>query len=437
MNQSLFPEFPILLVDDEKHFLNSMVFNLSSKGLTNVLCCEDSRNVMPLLKEKKFSLILLDILMPNITGTELLPQIMGNYPDIPVTLLTAESNTETVVDCMRNGAFDYLVKPIEPEKLIKKVRQALDFLKAKKEDTHIQQFLFSETPKNKEAFSGIITQNNRMIQIFKYIEAIAVSPMPVLITGEIGDGKDLIARAIFKLSERKGEFVCFNAGAADEQSFADSLFGYKNSAAQEQPGFVEKAKDGVLFLDEIGDISEKSQIALLPLIQNKEYYPRGSNILKTTNARFIAATCKDLPTLVKERKFRNDLYHRLKIHHIQLPPLRERKDDIPLLVDYFLKKSAEILKKKKPYAPKELFILLSKYDFPGNIRELATMVYDALTVHESGPLSIDMFRNKIRGQGVELDIPTTSRNELIDKKVTFGEPFPNLKNLKKFISMRR
>jgi len=433
MNQSLYPEFPILTVDDEKHFLNSIEFNLNAKGLTHVECCDDSRMVMPLLKEKKFSLILLDIIMPHFTGTQLLPKIIAEYPEIPVILLTAVSDTDTVVDCMKAGAFDYLVKPIEPDKLLKKVNQALDFLKAKEEDNHIQQCLFSDTPKNQEAFSEIITKNKRMQSIFKYVETIAESPMPVLITGENGDGKDLMARAIYKLSQRKGEFVQFIAGGIDDQQFTDTLFGHKKGAFpgadHERIGLVEQAKDGIFFLNEIGDLSEKSQVTLLRLIQDGEYYPLGSDTLKTTNAQFVAATCKDLPALVKEGKFRNDLYFRLKIHHIQLPPLRERKDDIPLLVNHFLKKFAEMLKKKKPHLPRELFILLANYDFPGNVRELGGMVYDALTRHESGVLSIDVFRDKIREKGGKIDIPTAANNDTGDKKVIFGDAFPRFPEL--------
>jgi DNA-binding NtrC family response regulator len=433
MTQELFPESPVLFVDDEKEFLSSVDLNLKLNGISHIHCCEDSDHVMTLLSHQKFSMIFLDLTMPHISGEELLPKIVGDYPDIPVIVLTANNKVEMAVKCMKAGAFDYLVKPLNTPELIKIIRHTLDIIDIKKENLRLKESVLSETPKNKEAFSEIVTQNSQMMRIFKYIEAIAASTMPVLITGENGNGKDLIARAIYKLIQRKGEFVAFTAGGIDEHQFADALFGHEKGAftgaVQERIGLLEKAKDGILFLDEIGDLSEKSQVTLLRLIQNREYYPLGSDTLKTTNARFVTATCKDLPALVKEGKFRNDLYHRLKIHHIQLPPLRERKDDIPLLVDYFLKKSAETLKKKKPHVPRELFILLSNYDFPGNVRELAGMVYDALTRHESGVLSIDVFRDKIREKGGDIYIPPASSSDTGEKKVIFGDSFPKFPEL--------
>jgi DNA-binding NtrC family response regulator len=423
MNRSLFPEYPILLVDDETHYLNSLEFNLNAKGLGHVECCADSRQVMPLLKEKKFSLILLDILMPHISGMELLPKIIGNYPGTPVILLTAVSETETVVDCMKAGAFDYLVKPVEPEELTKKIRQALNFLKARKEDNRLQDCLFAKTPKNPGVFSGIITKNKRMINIFKYIELIAESMMPALITGEPGCGKELIAPAVHKLSRQKGEYVTISVGGMNDKEFSDTLFDDKN-------GLLQKAEDGTLFLDEIADIQIPSQVKLLRLLQEGEYYPRHSNKLHKANIRFITATGQNLPALVKEGKFRNDLYHRMKVHHIEIPPLRKRKEDIPLLVEHFLEKAEKVLNKPKPQVPKELYKLLSNYDFPGNIRELAVMVGEALARHESGPLSLDVFQEKIKEKGVEIDIPTAMTDPGIrEKKITFGDPLPTFKEV--------
>lgn len=433
MTQELSLDSPLLFVDDENEFLSGVELNLKLNGISPIHCCNDSRSVMALLDQQKFSMIFLDLSMPHTSGEELLPQIVGNYPDIPVIILSAYNQIEKAVNSMKAGALDYLVKPIDTPQLIKIIRHTVDIIDIKKENVRLAEYVLSEVPKNIEVFSGIITQNNRMKSIFKYIEAIATSNIPLLITGEHGNGKDLIAKSLYKLSQRKGEFVSFNAGSVDEHQFADMLFGHEKGAftgaAQERTGLLEKAKDGILFLDEIGDLSEKSQVTLLRLIQNREYYPLGSSFLKTTNARFVAATCKDLPTLIKEGKFRNDLYHRLKAHHIQLPPLRERKDDIPLLVDHYLKIFAEKLNKKKPHVSQELYILLANYDFPGNVRELAAMVHDALAQHEAGELSIDVFREKMREKGFNLDIPQVSNNESDNKIVTFGDPFPKFAEL--------
>jgi DNA-binding NtrC family response regulator len=430
MKQSLNPDFPVLLVDDEKDFLNSIEFSLRSNKITNVRCCQDSRDVMPLLEKSKFSLILLDILMPHISGSELLPQIVEEYPQIPVIMVTAVDKVETAVECMKYGAFDYLVKPIETSYLIKTVRHTLDFMDVEKENVLLKERFFSDTLKNPRAFSEIVTKNREMHNIFKYIEAIAASNLPVLITGETGTGKELIARAIHKASGLQGNFISKKVGGLDNVEFSNELFG---NESENRKGLVEQVKDGTLFLDEIGDISLQTQVSLLRLIQLRKYTPLGDETPLPTNIRLIVATYKDLKSMTETGQFRKDLYYRLQIHHIHLPTLRERKEDIPLLVDYFLEESANRLNIKKPHVPRELFTLLSNYDFPGNIRELGGMVVEAMTKHQPGTLSLDKFRERIRDQKRKIDFNSISNH--IDsitpqeKKIAFADPFPTFKEM--------
>lgn len=250
-------------------------------------------------------------------------------------------------------------------------------------------------------FSEIVTGNQKMLEIFEQIQSISVSRQPVLITGETGVGKELFAKAIHKCSDVKGSFVPVNAAGLDESTFSDTLFGHVRGAftgaEKARKGQCEKAINGTLFLDEIGDISLSVQVKLLRLLQEGEYQPLGSENIKKTNARILAATNADLWEQQRDGRFRSDLNYRLRTHHFNIPPLCDRIDDIPLLVNHFLDE-ASLEFKKRPYATEEIFDLLKQYSFPGNIRELRAMVYNAVGNYQSGALSIDAFKSYINRQ---------------------------------------
>ncbi len=250
--------------------------------------------------------------------------------------------------------------------------------------------------------SGIITNNPAMHKIFEYIQSIAPTSQPVLITGETGVGKELIAKSIHKLSMVKGKMVTVNAAGLDDTVFSDTLFGHAKGAFtgadRIRTGLIEKARWGTLFLDEIGDLSQSSQVKLLRLMQEGEYLPLGQDELKHSNARILTATNMDIWTLQRTGKFRKDLNFRLRTHHINIPPLRDRLDDLPLLVDHFLEKASNELNKKKPTPPKELISLLSTYSFPGNVRELQAIIFDAVSRHKGRILSLDSFKVHIENE---------------------------------------
>jgi len=252
---------------------------------------------------------------------------------------------------------------------------------------------------DEDAFSSIITVNKRMRAIFQYVEVIAATHQPVLITGETGTGKELFAKAVHSISGKKGEFVAVNVAGLDDTMFSDTLFGHKKGAytgAEEaREGLIAYAAGGTLFLDEIGDTNESSQVKLLRLLQEQKYYPLGSDVPKKSDVRIVVATNQDLQKLIIEGRFRKDLYYRLRAHQIHIPPLRDRMEDIPVLLDYYLEEAAESMKKKKPTVPPELLTLMSTYHFPGNIRELQAMVYDAVARHKGGVLSMESFRDII------------------------------------------
>ncbi|MDD4732466.1 MAG: sigma-54 dependent transcriptional regulator [Desulfovibrio sp.] len=396
MSRHLYPENPILIVDDERAALDSFEMSLFSSGYSNLVTCDDGRKVMDLLEEQEFSIILLDLIMPHISGAELLKQIKARHPHIPVIIITAVSDVGSVVQCVRNGAVDYILKPVDRDEISNRLRNTLEFTELEQENARLRNGLLDGTLEHPEEFEHIVTQHPRMLSIFKYCEAVARSIKPVLITGETGTGKELIAQAVHRLSGRKGEFVAVNIAAFDDAVFADSLFGHVRGAftGADKPrmGLVEKANGGTLFLDEIGDLSLLSQVKLLRLLQEQEYFPVGSDIPKKSNVRIVASTLKDLAVLKRESKFREDLYYRLTAHHVVLPPLRERPEDVGPLLDHFLAQEAEELGKPVPTYHPELVNLLRTYRFPGNIREFRAMISDALSRHESRMLSSAAFR---------------------------------------------
>jgi DNA-binding NtrC family response regulator len=272
--------------------------------------------------------------------------------------------------------------------------------------------------------------------IFKYIEVISRTDQPVLITGETGTGKELIARAIHKVSGKRGDFVAVNVAGLDDTMFSDALFGHRKGAftgaISNREGLIAKAKGGTLFLDEIGDLSEASQLKLLRVIQEKVYYPLGSDISKSTDARIIVATNQDILEMVSKGKFRKDLFYRLKAHHVHLPPLRERKDDIPILLDHFITESAKQLGKRPPKYPEELIILLMNYNFPGNIRELKMIVYDAVARCKSRILSLEIFKDLI---DINNAIDKELKSEIIKFyiQMRFPDKLPTLKEMEEIL----
>jgi DNA-binding NtrC family response regulator len=399
METHIAPPLPILLVDDEINFLKSASITLRVAGF-EVSTCSRSQEVLSLMVQQRFALVLLDVMMPGTPGTALLPEIVKGFPESPVIMLTAINSVETAVECMRSGAFDYLVKPVEKDRLVTSVRRAMDFVEIRNENSRLTRYLLDDRLKRPELFERIVTRNRKMSAIFQYVEAIAQTPMPVLITGETGVGKEMIARIIHDASGRGGEYVSVNIAGLDDAMISDTLFGHEKGAftgaAAHRDGLVAKASGGTLFLDEIGDLARESQVKLLRLLEDRTYYPVGSDSVRTSSARVIVATNKDMQALRKEGVFRNDLYFRLQSHQIDIPPLRDRKEDIPLLIDTFYEQTTRDLGRTDPVAPPpELYEVLSTYSFPGNIRELKNLVFDALSRDRAGAVSVSYVKDRL------------------------------------------
>jgi DNA-binding NtrC family response regulator len=432
--------YPILLVDDEREILDLTRMALGCDGIHNVATLQDSRQVIPFLKEKKVSTIVLDLTMPYISGTELLPTLVSEFPEIPVLIMTATDDLETAIECLKMGAFDYLLKPVEPNRLLSAIDKALKLNFLQNEVTSLKESLLTGRLEHSDAFSEIITCSKKMRSIFQYAEVISKSRQPVLITGETGVGKELMAHAIHKISGVKGAFVTVNVAGLDELMFSDTLFGHKRGAytgaEQSREGLIGKASGGTLFLDEIGDLSPLSQVKLLRLMQGEEYYPLGSDVLKYTDARIIVATNHDLLDLIDAGNFRKDLYYRLCSYQITIPPFRERLEDLPLLLNHFMEEAAQSLDKPKPEVAPEVAKTLCKLNFPGNIREFKALVYDAVARHNSGPLLLKNFS----GAAANLPVDPVISLDLGDRgeellNLLFGR-FPTLQEIEEFMISR-
>lgn len=402
MSSDLYPSFGVLLVDDEPAWLRSLSLALEIRsGVTNVVLCKDSREVMGILENQRIGLVLLDLTMPHVSGEELLTQIGECYPDIVKIVVSGLNQIGKAVSCMRLGAYDYYVKTDDEERIVCGILRAIQLLELQRDNQEMTQRFVSAELQHPEAFAGICTGNRAMQAVFAYIEAVAKSPLPLLITGESGVGKELLARAAHRLSGCTGDLVAVNVAGLDDTVFADTLFGHVRgaftSAEGARRGMIEAAANGTLFLDEIGDLSIASQVKLLRLIQEGEYFPLGSDQPKRLKARIIVATHQNLEEKEAKGTFRRDLFYRLRTHYVNVPPLRNRKDDIPYLLDLFLEEAAETLGKKKPTPPPELVQLLSTYSFPGNVRELKAMVFDAVSTHKDRMLSMDAFLRVIDG----------------------------------------
>lgn len=390
-----YPQYPVLVVDDEEIVLSYISSMLALNGINNVITCPDSRKVADIVKSGDIELVLLDLTLPYLPGEEVLDFLSKNYPYIPVIIVTGINDVQTAVKCMQAGAFDYMVKPLEQKRLISGVERTMELRALIRENDRLKRRVLAPKIEHPEAFSGIVTRNERMHAIFRYIEAVASSRQPVLVTGESGVGKELIARSIHTLSGLSGQFIAVNVAGLDDNMFSDTLFGHERGAFtgadSTRKGLIEQASDGTLFLDEIGDLPNDAQTKLLRLLQEKEYYTLGSDRLRRSDARIVVATNRDLNALQQEGEFRKDLYYRLRIHHVDIPPLRDRRNDIPPLVDFFLEEAQDSLGKPRKPASSNLYALFFSYDFPGNVRELQSMIFDAVSRSTDGSISPESF----------------------------------------------
>ena len=429
MKSTPYPIKPILIVDDEPQILDTLSGVLISAGLSNIITCGDSREVENLVGKTPPSLILLDLTMPHISGDALLERIHSDHPEIPIVIITGINEVSTAVMCIRKGAVDYLVKAIENSKLISAVQNALEREDLRNENIVLRNKLLSGEIEPPPEFERFITSDRRMVSIFHYLSAIAASNHPILLRGETGTGKELTAEAVHEISGRSGELVKINAAGLDDTMFSDTLFGHKkgafSGALEKRPGLIEKASGGTLFLDEIGDLPLNSQIKLLRLLENGEYYALGSDVLRKSTCRIIAATHQPLEELLGSGRFRKDLYYRLSAYEVTIPPLRERTADIPLLADRFIGEICRDLGKPVPVVHPSFYTALCRRNYPGNVRELHSTILHALSMEQSKELTGETLSRTENSPAGTSDIappPAGARDTLV-----FPDRLPTLK----------
>ncbi|PKL10038.1 MAG: two-component system response regulator [Spirochaetae bacterium HGW-Spirochaetae-7] len=389
----------IIVVDDDVGVLKRLERSLRFEGYGDVVLCERAEDAWPVLDSRKALAMILDLMMPGVDGYAMLERMRTERPDVPVIVATAIDDLDAVVRCMKAGAFDYVPKSAETARLVASLEHATMIGRLLDDNKALRDSLLSDSGRSAPFFEHIITRDRRMADIFRYIAAIAISDKPILITGESGTGKELFAAAVHAASGRSGQLVTVNIAGLDDAMFSDTLFGHKRGAFtgadSDRPGLIERAKGGTLFLDEIGDLPQQSQVKLLRLIEQRLYYPLGADLTRSSDALVVAATNRDLEAACDSGQFRQDLYYRLETHRIRLPPLRERLDDIPLLVESFVARASVKFERPEPLVPPELYELLGTYDFPGNVRELESMVYDAVGRASGRNLSLESFKSRV------------------------------------------
>ena len=378
----------IIIVDDEQDFLESVRRGLITSGFRKVTTQIDPCKAADQFKNGKlFDIALIDITMPGMNGIELLQVIRNNSPRTECIMVTAIDEARIAVQSLRKGAYDYLVKPISKEDLVSSLNRALE---RKRLFDILDLGKTQRVPKliNIEAFEPIVTQCSTMLRIMKEAELHAASDVPVLITGETGTGKELLARAIHASSTRKDfTFTPINMDSLTDQLFNAEFFGYTRGAftgaEKDRVGYLEHTHKGTLFLDEIGNLQPDLQGKLLRVLQDGEFIKIGTNRPQKTDVRFIAATNLNLDKMLLTKQFRKDLYYRLKGGWLHLPPLRDRKDDIPLLISRFL---LEYCGDHGANLAETTVGLLMNYDYPGNIRELKSIIQSAVNLAQGGPI---------------------------------------------------
>ena len=363
----------LLVVDDEAAALKNLS-HLFQKEAYAVTACQSGQEAIQALRDREFDLVLTDLRMKGVDGLAVLRQARASQPDGEVIVITGHATLDSAVAAMKEGAFHYIAKPYRLEEVRQVVRGALEVVALKRENRDLRRRL--------EGYQGpvnLITEDLEMQRLLETARQVAPTDCNILITGESGTGKELMARYLHLYSARAGQaFVAVNCGALQEELLANELFGHEKGAFtgadRQKPGLIEMAAGGTLFLDEIAEMSPAMQVKLLRVLQERELMRVGGTAPVGVDARFIAATNRDLQEGVANGRFRADLFFRLNVVNLTLPPLRDRRDDIPLLALHFLKKFAQAMGKAVEDLTPEVMALLVRYDYPGNVRELANLI---------------------------------------------------------------
>ncbi|MGB9700815.1 MAG: sigma-54-dependent transcriptional regulator [Thermodesulfobacteriota bacterium] len=371
----------ILIIDDEESMRHMLSLILKKEGY-EVLAVTGGKEALDLLSSLSFDFILSDIIMPEMDGLELLQALKERKVEATIIMMSAYGTINTAVEAMKRGAYDYISKPFRPDEVLMALRKAEERENLRQENIRLRQEVLREY-----SFGKIIGKSPRMLQIFDLIKKVSDYKTSVLLVGESGTGKEMVARCLhYNSSRNKGVFIAVNCGAIPETLLESELFGHEKGAftdaKKEKRGSFEMAHEGTLFLDEVGELSPSAQVKLLRALQEGEIKRLGSERSITVDVRIIAATVKDLSKEVATGKFREDLFYRLNVLQINLPPLRERKEDIPLLIDHFIQKYNERHKLSIEGIAEDALAMLLDYSWPGNVRELENIIERAMILSQ-------------------------------------------------------
>ena len=396
----------ILIVDDERVALKNLEHVMKKEGY-DVTVTESGQNALRLLEDQRFDIVLTDLRMEKVDGMQILKKSQDLYPDAEIIMITGYATLESAVEAMKKGAFHYVAKPFKLDVVRNVVKEAVEKVMLKRENRQLRDQI-----ENYQGKVKIITQDSNMQRILETAKQIAPTDCNVLLSGESGTGKEMVARYIHFSSERStGPFFAINCGAFTEELLSNELIGHEKGAftgaISAKRGLIEMASRGTLFLDEITEMPPSMQVKLLRVIQEREVLRVGGTEPLKVDVRFIAATNRDISDVIKNGRFRQDLYFRLNVVSLHIPPLSERKDDIPLLSYFFLKKYASLMKKNVVEISQEAMGLLMNYDFPGNVRELENIIERGVALTNGATVEIAHLPEDLR----ELSIRTFRKKE--------------------------
>ena len=401
----------ILVADDEQSMREFLDIMLKKEGY-KVSLASNGEEVVKLVDNDLFDLVLLDIRMPKLDGISALKKIKANAPETIVIMITAYASADTAIKAMKEGAYDYITKPFKVEEIKLIIKNALEKKNLQKEN-----ILLKQVVRDRYHFGNIIGQSPKMMALYDLLEKVSPTKTNILIAGESGTGKELVAKAIHYNSPRKEKpFVTLNCGAIPESLIESELFGHMKGAFTDaiatKKGLFEVADEGTIFLDEISELPLLMQVKLLRVLQDKEFKRVGGTEDILVDVRIISATNKDLEEGVKEKRFREDLFYRLNVIQIKLPPLRDRKEDIQILANHFLKKYSEELSKNILKITPETLQILLNYDYPGNVRELQNIIERAVALESSQELTANNLSSYLSEQpllkkgSIDIEIPS-------------------------------
>jgi two-component system NtrC family response regulator len=413
----LVPRRTILLVDDDDSLRRVVDYMLNEDGFI-VVPASSGEEALQAIDGRSIDLVLSDVRMPGMDGVQLLERVKGLKPELPVVLLTAHGTIAAAVEAMRIGAFDYLTKPLDRDRLKATVRKAIEMAALARENQQLRQVVAERF-----SFPSMIAGSRAMRAVTDTASRLAQTDTTVLLEGESGTGKELLAKAIhFHSSRTRGPFVTINCGAIPEQLLESELFGHRRGsftgAIGDKRGKFEAADRGTIFLDEIGELPLPLQVKLLRVLQEREIDKIGDTRPTRIDVRVIAATNRDLDKMVADGTFRDDLYFRLAVVPLRLPALRERTDDVPALVEHFIEKHRARLKKSRPDVDAATYEALNRYAWPGNIRELENVVERALVLDLDNRIGVDDLPPRLK---IAQDRVGTVRMELPDDGVSLEE----------------